>query len=139
MYNSENLKKFKRSRIKGLIDASQIVEVYANYDKSGEILIGTIRGDGSYVDSSASGLVGESQVGKITIGGEPTNASAYFVQLKVKTPKFRKRTITFKAIGIGYFDFNLLIDYNISKYANKIPSRFRQKQNVSTDGTQNDL
>ena len=139
MYGSENLKKFKRLRVKGLIDVSQNVEVYMDFDKSGEILIGTIRGDGSYVDASASGLIGESQVGRVTIGGEPSNASPYFVQLKVRTPKFRKRTITFRATGIGYFDFELLIDYNISKYANKIPKRFRQKQNVSTSGTENDL
>lgn len=138
-YNLENLKKYKRQRIKGLIDVSQQVEVYLDYDKSGEELIGTIRGDGSYVDASASGLIGESPVGKVTIGGEPSEASPYFIELKVKAPKFRKRNITFKAVGIGYFDFELLIDYNISKFANKIPKRFRQKQNVSLDGTENDL
>lgn len=138
-YGIENLNKFKRERIKGLIDTSQKLEVYFDFDKSGEILVGTILGDGSYVDSSASGIIGESQVGKVTIGGEPSNASPYFIELKVKTPKFRKRTIILKAVGIGYVDFEMLMDYNISKYKNKIPSRFRQKQNVSTDGTENDL
>ena len=138
-YNSENLKKFKRLRVKGLIDISQIVEVYADFDKSGKELVGTIRGDGSYVDAESSGVIGESQVGKISIGGEPSNASPYFIQLRIKTPKFRKRTLTFKATGIGYFDFELIMDYNISKFSNKIPKRFRQKQDVSLDGNSSNL
>jgi hypothetical protein len=139
MYGVENLKKFKRIRLKGLIDKSQYYEVYIDNDKSGQNLIGTVRGDGSYVDAAASGVIGESEVGKITIGGEPSNANPYFVELKVKTPKFRKRTITIKALGIGYVDFDTIIDHNISKFANKIPKRFRQKQNVNLSGTESNL
>lgn len=138
-YDVENLKKFKRLRVKGLIDKSQNLEIYLDYDKSGQLLVGTIRGDGSYVDSTASGIVGESEIGKVTIGGEPSTASPYFCEIKVKTPKFRKRTITIKATGIGYADFDTIIDHRITKFENKIPKRFRQKQNVSADGLQSNI
>jgi hypothetical protein len=49
-------------------------------------------------------------------------------------PKFRKRSVTFKALGIGYVDIDSQLDKDIELYQDKIPARFRQKQNVSLDG-----
>lgn len=45
-YKSENLKKFRFLRFKGLIDPQQYIEVYASFDSGDFQLLGTIRGDG---------------------------------------------------------------------------------------------
>lgn len=42
--------------------------------------------------------------------------------------------VTFKALGIGYVDIDSQLDKDIEFYQDKIPSRFRLKQNVSLDG-----
>ena len=39
------------------------------------------------------------------------------------------------ALGIGYIDIDTQIDMLIDTYEGKLPSKYRQKQNVSLDGT----
>lgn len=135
-YNNESLKKFRRLRIKGIIDPDQTVQVYVNYDNSGFQLVGTIVGSGSYVNYSSSQAIGSNFIGESQIGGDDsTNAYDYFIELKLKVPKFRTRTIKLVATGIGYFDFNSMMDWDILLFENRIPKAYRQKQNVSLDGT----
>lgn len=134
-YGGGMLKKYRRKRFKGLIGADQIVEVYESYDDAGFELIGTIRGDGSYVDYAGGQSVGMNMVGESLVGGDPTAiAYPYFMELKVSTTKFRKRTYKLVATEIGYFDVEMMMDYDLLLFEQRIPKRFRQKQNVSLDG-----
>ena len=48
-----------------------------------------------------------------------------------KVPKFRNRQMKFVALGIGYLDIDSQMDLDIDEYEQKIPARFRQKENVS--------
>lgn len=138
-YNKEFLKKFRRLRLKGLIDPDQSVEVYADYDEAGRQLIGTIVGSGSYVDFSKPQTIGSNFISEAQIGGNDiANAYPYFLEIKVKPPKFRIRSITFIAKGIGFVDIHYMLDFDILTFEDKIPKRFRQKQDVSLDGTQID-
>ena len=131
------LKKHRRIRLKGLIDPNQSYGVYADYDDAGPQLVGTVLGSGSYVDKSSPQTVGGNSVGGGQVGGNDSSVVAYpyFVEIRIKKPpKFMKRKITFIALGIGYVDISYQNDWGLQFFEDKIPARFRQKQNVSMDG-----
>lgn len=136
LFGTERLKKYRKIRLKGRISADQYFEVYANYDNSGFELIGTIRGDADYVDYNSPQAIGANLIGEAQIGGDDvSNIYPYFAEIKLKKqPKFRKRALKFIAKGIGYVDINYLMDYDLSTFEEKIPSRYRLKQDVSLDG-----
>lgn len=136
MWGVENLKKYNKIRLSGCIGVDQSFEVYVNYDGAGEQLVGTVLGSGSYVDYTNPQTIGSNIIGASQIGGDDiTDIYPYFLEIKLnKVPKFRKRQISYKAKGIGYLDINSQQDIDIDQYENKIPKRFRLKQNVSLDG-----
>lgn len=139
-YGSENLKKFLRLRLKGLITPDQKLEVYINYDNDAYTLVGTILGNGTYVDIDNVYGIGTQGIGSAVIGGETSvDGSFYFAELKLSGIKFRKRSIKLKATGIGYISVNMMDDMRIKFYQSRLPSKYRTKQNVSTDGTLTDL
>lgn len=131
-----SLKKYRKMRFKGSISPDQSYGVYISYDDAGYQLVGTILGTGSYVDYSSPQTIGSNLIGSSQIGGDDmVNIYPYYAELRLKKmPKFRKRKVKLVALGIGYVDVNYQIDWDISIYENKIPARFRQKQNVTLDG-----
>lgn len=133
------LKKVKKMRFRGLIDPQQCVSIYISTEGGGWQKIGTIKGDGDYVDYSSSFAIGSSYIGQETIGGGEDTAHAFLIQIKTCYGKFRKRQVRFVADGYGYVAFNMMQDFDIWTYQDKIPSTYRQKQNVSLDGTSTDL
>lgn len=139
-YGSEALKKVKKLRLKGLITPEQILEVYMSYDNDEYQLVGTIRGDGSYVDTTELYTIGSQGIGTSVIGGESStvDGSFFLAQLKLPSTKFRKRSIKLKATGIGYISLTMLDDFDIRMFAQKLPSRYRSKQNMSLDGASDD-
>lgn len=139
-YDREDLKKFRKKRFKGLIDPDQVVSVYVSYDDDDFSLVGTIRGDADYVDYSNPQTVGSNMVGEAQVGGD-TGAVAYpyFMDIKMRNmPKFRKRSFKIVAEGIGYYDLEYEMDEDIFTFPQRLPKRFRQKQNVSLDGADTD-
>lgn len=138
LFGSERLKKYRKLRLKGNISPDQSYEVYINYDDSGFQLVGTIVGSASYVDYTSSQSIGGYEIGNSQIGGDDvTNIYPYFAEIKLKkVPKFRKRSLKFIAKEIGYVDINYIQDYDLQTFEQRIPTRFRQKQNVSLDGTE---
>lgn len=138
-YKTNRLKKYRKQRFSGRIDPDQYVEVYANYDDAGWQLIGTIRGDAGYVDPTTpeevGNIIGGSQVG----GDLATTVFPFQMEMKLKVPKFQKRKLKIVAGGIGYIDFDNITDHDIFTFENKLPKRFRQKQNVALDGETDDL
>lgn len=139
-YGSENLKKFLRLRLKGLITPDQKLEVYINYDNDAYTLVGTVLGNGTYVDIDNVYGIGTQGIGSAVIGGETSvDGSFYFAELKLSGIKFRKRSIKLKATGIGYISVNMMDDMRIKFYQSRLPSKYRTRQNVSLDGTLTDL
>lgn len=134
----QSLKKFRKIRLRGHIVPTQSYGVYANYDDSGWQLVGTVLGSGSYVDYNTPQTIGSNGVGMSQVGGDVlSNVYPYQLDLRMKKqPKFRKRKLMFVALGIGYIDIEYQADWGVIIYPiDKLPSRFRQKQNVSLDGT----
>lgn len=140
-WGTSELKKYRKLRIKGRIQTEQSVGVYINYDNGGFQLVGTILGSGTYVDVSSPQTIGSNMVGEAQIGGDLTTTIFPFqieIRLK-KVPKFRIRAIKFVALGIGYIDIDTQLDLFIDTYENKLPTRYRQKQNVALSGSPVDV
>lgn len=138
-YGSDVLKKVKRMRFKGQIDPAQAIEVYVSYDDSDFTLVGTILGSGGYVDAGAPAAVGTTFVGQAAVGGNLVDVYNYFAELKVKTPKFRKRIIRLVAREIGFVSVNQITDFDIWTYQDKMPAKYRIKQNVALAGAPVDM
>lgn len=140
-FGTKNLKKYRHIWLKGLIDPNQSFEVYLNYDDAGEQLVGTVLGSGSYVDYSSPQSIGANVVGGGQVGGSDSTTVAYpyYMEIRLKKiPKFQKRNVTFQALGIGYVDIEYHNDKDFLVFEDKLPARFRQKQNVSLDGASTD-
>lgn len=139
-FGADVLKKVKRRRYKGYIDPAQTVQVYESYDDGDPTLIGTILGSGAYVDYTASHAIGTVMNGEGTIGGgNQVTIYPFFIEIKVRALKFRKRKVSFVATGIGYVSINMIEDFDIWTYQNKMPARYRSKQNVALDGATVDM
>lgn len=138
-FGDDVLKKEKRLRFKGRIVPDQRVSVYESLDDTDFTLVGTILGSGVYVDYGSSQAIGTNMIGTANLGGGDTvDSYQFFIELKVKTAKFRKRMIRFVAEGIGYVSIERITDFDIWTYQDKMPSKYRTKQNVSLDGTVTD-
>jgi len=138
-YSSNRLKKFRKLMLQGLIDPDQALEIYIDYDNSGFELVGTVVGSGAYVDYASSQSIGSNMLGSSQLGGDDfVEAYPYLCEIKMKCPKFRNRVIKYIAKGIGYIDIKTSTDVDILSFENRIPKKYRQKQNVSLDGLSTD-
>lgn len=140
-YSITNLKRHRFLRFSGLIDVDQALQVYESYDNDDYQLVGTIRGDQSYVDNTASFAIGTYGLGTQTLGGGQNNTLAYryMCEIRTKTPKFRSRKLKLVSVGVGYLSVEWSTDFDILKFEDKLPPKYRQKQFVSLDGTTDDL
>ena len=106
-------------------------------------LVGTVRGDGSYVDTSSPYQIGSNTVGDVEIGGATAygdyTAYPYRREIPVRMTKFRKVTVQFIAKGIGYCSIDIVMHNNILRFEQRIPKKFRVKQHENLSGTENDI
>lgn len=140
-YDLEELKKTKKLRLKGLISTGQDYSVFGSFDNEAYTLLGTISGDATYVDMENPNTIGLNLIGFDVVGGSDSQvAYPYYAELKIKTPKFRKIYLKFIANGFGFASIESLEHRDIWLYEDKMPKRFRQKNNVSiNDGTTVDM
>lgn len=118
LFGSQNLKKVKRFRIKGVITPEQQIQIYFSPDNSDFTLIGTVRGDGTYVDYEENYTIGSQGIGAAIIGGESDNVlgNTFLAEIKVSQGKLRKRSIKLIATGIGYVSVNMYQDTKIQNF-----------------------
>ena len=134
-YSYAGLKKVKRFRFRGQIAPDQSISVYAKTDNDDYQLVGTILGSGDYVDYNTTQAIGTSFIGEEIIGGgNETSVYPFLMELKIKLGKFRVRKIKLVANGYGYCSIQQLTDHDLWQYEDKIPKKYRIKQNVSLDG-----
>lgn len=136
-HGTNALKKYRKIRLAGNIVPTQSYQVWVSYNDAGFQIVGTVLGSGNYVDYSNPQEIGSNQIGTAQVGGDMLIAIfPYEVELRLKkVPKFRKRKIKFVALGVGYCDISSEIDMDIDEMEDKLPKRFRQKQNVNLAGT----
>jgi hypothetical protein len=135
-WGSDALKRVKRKRFKGKISIDQIVAVYESVDDSDFTLIGRILGTGDYVDYTNAYSIGSNYLGALGLGGgSVVSVYGFFMELKPHAGKFRKRVIRFIAEGIGYISIEQFTDFDIWLYPEKLPTKYRLKQNIPLAGT----
>ena len=131
---TNTLKKTKRLRLKGLIQIGQSIKVYIELDNGLQQLVGTINGDGSYVDMNNPTTIGTSMIGDAVIGSSDTTlAYPYYIEFKLGLSKYQKRRITYVAQGYGYATVRAITDFDVWLYEDKMPKQYRLKQNVDID------
>lgn len=123
------LKKTKRLVLEGEIGPDQSTEVYISYDNAAYTLLGTIDGNGSYVDRSQSVNVGAVTIGRTEIGGGGLSGSIpayhYIKEFRLDSDKFNRIKIKLVATEIGYFSLTGEQYKDIRAKGNKIPARHR--------------
>ena len=140
LFSTTRLKKIKYVQYKGKISRTQVIQIFKDYDNSGYQLVGTIRGDQSYVDQTISYTVGSAGIGTASIGGNSSEIIYPFVlQIKLlNVPKFRQASTMFSALNIGWASIEKMTDKDVRFFEERLPKKYRQKQNVSIDGTLDD-
>ena len=139
-FGADVLKRVKRMRFRGQIGPDQSIAVYVSTDNGVWTPVGTILGSGDYVDYNTTYAVGTTFIGQTLIGAGPqATVYGFFAELKIKTGKFRVRSVKFVAEGMGYCSVQSMEDFDVWTYQDKMPVNYRVKQNVSIDGTQTDM
>ena len=159
-FGDDRLKKVRYLELKGLINPNQFFSVYESFDDGTNQLVGTVLGSADYVDlsnpqfietgldsTSGTGLIGGDEIGVSALGGglgtTPTGDSIlaypFYTRIKIRTSKFRVRRLTFVALGFGYCAINMIKDFDILSFEQRIPGRFRIKRYVSLNGATTDL
>lgn len=127
-YGNERLKRVRRLKINGFISSSQSVDVYVQYDNGGYEKIGTIDGNGEYVNIDSNAGIGANVIGSSLIGGGESGDAEIFRYIRLltlKSPKFRKRQFRFVPTGIGHFAVHIIEDRDVQFYNDRLPSQYR--------------
>ena len=122
------LKRFKRLQVEGNIGVDQNIKVYASYDDSSFIHIGTISGQGDYIDKSQATYIGANTIGKEEIGGGSSNnilGYHYLTEFKIRTPKFLKIKIKFTTEDIGYASISSYDFQRILAFREMLPRKYQ--------------
>lgn len=123
----DELKKFKRFSVRGFIGSGQSIKISLAYDNGAFQEIGTIDGDGDYVNRSVVGLVGATMVGVDEVGGGSSgiDASPYVREFRVRSRKFDKVKVRVEAMNVGYASVTELAFSDIQTYGQRNLTRFR--------------
>lgn len=121
------LKQTKKLWVEGYIGTNQTVDVYVQLDANTSYKVGTISGQGVYVDQGQSVTIGSLQVGVYPIGGPNDQGVGYhyLIEIIVNTSKYKYFTISFFPTGIGYFSFQMYANYDIRLNTDKLPNKYR--------------
>lgn len=121
------LKKFKRLTFRGQIGATQSIRVSLAYDNGSYTSIGTIDGDGDYVDTSTAHTVGSNTIGSAEIGGGGSGVTAYNYtkEFRVRSSRFDEVKIKIEALDVGYASVSEINFYDIKTYGQKNLLRYR--------------
>lgn len=121
------MKRVRRFRVRGLIQINQGFDIYYQTDRSGYVKIGSISGNGYYVDKGNSVLVGTYTTGSKVVGAgsDGIEAHPYEHEIRIGMDHFDLRQVKFVATGIGYVSINLHEDRDIRPGVTKIAKKYR--------------
>lgn len=118
--------RFHRFIVWGLIQRQQSYDIYFSYDNAKYVKVGTIEGNGAYVDIGSKISVGNNTLGSKLTGGEEILASPYKATIKVHTPKFEKLKIKFIATNIGYVSIHGYECKDRRQKGRRVPAKYIQ-------------
>lgn len=123
-------KTVKQIWIEGEIDPNQKMQVLAATDRGQFVLIGTVLGNGSYVDKGSNISIGQNTVGLNQVGGGGLQNSIitsnhYEIPIKISLGRFQQIQLQFITIGIGYVSISTFLYYDVWEKADKMPLKYR--------------
>ena len=123
----EGLKKSKKLYLDGLIQREQSYEVYISTDNGAFVLVGTISGTGTYVDTGNPHTIGSTVLGRGTIGGSSAEDTAYHYErlFSLNLDKFETAQIKFVALGIGFVSVSTKKWWDVRLKGQRVPSQYR--------------
>ncbi|MEW6126727.1 MAG: hypothetical protein AB1757_06790 [Acidobacteriota bacterium] len=122
----ENLKRVKKFWVQGEISKDQVLKIYASFDRSAYVLLGTQEGNDDNVDSAPRTVIGSDVIGQSTLGGQTsTSVYNYIKEIRLIQGKFREVKIKFECTSIGYCSVSSYTFNDILTYVNKLPTRYR--------------
>jgi hypothetical protein len=99
------MKKFNRLVVKGLIQPSQILQIYLAFDGGTFVLVDTIYGNGPYVNAGVPIEIGGPTMGSNIIGGGGTiNAYSFEKEIRIGSDIFDRVQIMFEGSSVGYLE-----------------------------------
>lgn len=126
MLGSSKLKKPHRFIIEGNIQPDQNLKISVSLDKGAFVEIGTIEGNGSYVDLGSRIYVGSNVIGKKEIGGGGSGETANHFQreFKVKIDKFETCQVKIEATSLGYVSVSRFGFKDTREKGSKMPNKY---------------
>jgi len=122
----DGLKKVKKFYIEGEISVSQTLDVFISLDEGPFVLLGSISGTGSYVDTGQSIDIGSQTIGTHTIGGDSVgNISHFERQFAINTDKFETAQLKYVAREIGYVSVLQHKYWDVRYKGKKVPVKYR--------------
>jgi len=127
---TERLKKVKIFRMRGLIQPTQLVNLYLRTDGGNRgASIGTISGTGTYVDAGTDITIGTTVLGAREIGGGGSGETAhpYQYEVRIRTDLFREISLDVEIAptGIGFFSYDTIEWVDVRVFGKKLPSAYR--------------
>jgi len=122
----QGLKHNRRFVIEGNIQPDQDIKISVASDNGSFVEVGTIEGDGAYVDLGSNIYIGANTVGKHEVGGGGAGETANHFQreFKISLDKGETFQIKFEAIGIGYVSVTEFGFKDIRYKGKKSPSKY---------------
>lgn len=126
-FGISRLKKQKKIVVQGEIGPEQSIEVYVSIDRGSYTLVGTISGDGSYVDTAQGVSVGRLTIGSGEVGGGGDDILAYnyMREFSLAIDKFQLIKLKFVSTALGYASVSTVEMKDIREKYNKLPLRYR--------------
>lgn len=125
----KELKKTKRLWLEGDIGPDQSAEVWVAYDNSAYAVLGTVDGNGDYVDKGQVVDVGAVTIGRKIVGGGSDSGSLpayhYRVAFRLDSDKFDRIKVKFVATEIGYFSVTQEQYVDIRGKGHKLPAKYQ--------------
>lgn len=121
------LKKQKKIILQGEIGKEQSIKVSCAIDRGSFVEIGTIYGNGSYVDTTNRVIIGTQTIGEGSIGGDSTGIEAYNYMKEFSMPigNFEKIKLKFEALGLGYASISTIVHKDIREKWARVPLKYR--------------
>lgn len=126
-FGISRLKKQKKIVLQGEIGPEQSINIYVAIDRGSYVLVGTISGNGSYVDTTEGVSVGRMTVGRGEVGGGGAEIQAYnyMHELRLAIDKFQLIKLKFEATALGYASVSTVEMKDLRMKFTKIPLKYR--------------
>jgi len=124
--DEEERKKCKKFVVEGDMATSQTIIVEVSYDGGDFVSVGTVAGNGEFVDTSSSIEYGVSLYGGSEYGGGVTvETFRYMRKFRFDSTKFYRIKIRFRTVSFGYLNVRMYKFDDIRKAGHKLPDKFR--------------